>query len=77
MPETITNELIYEILKQIRDDVTHIRQRVDGHDEQFKGVRHLLMAIQSDDLRTEAAIAGVRVDIDTIKRRLNLVDPPH
>jgi hypothetical protein len=51
MAETITNELIYEILKQIRDDVAQVRQRVESHDEQFKGLRHLLIAIQSDDLR--------------------------
>ena len=73
---TITNELVYEI-QEIRDDVAHVRQRIDSHDEQFKGVRHLLIAIQSDDLRAEASIAGMRVDIDTIKRRLNLADPTH
>ena len=47
---------------------------VDAHDEQFKGPQHLPLAIQSDDIRTEAAIASVRVDVDTIKRRLNLSD---
>ena len=41
---------------------------VDAHDEQFKGLQHLPLAIQSDDIRTEAAIASVRVDVDTIKR---------
>jgi hypothetical protein len=31
----------------------------------------LPLAIQSDDILTEAAIASVRVDVDTIKRRLS------
>ena len=44
---------------------------VDADDEQFKGPQHLPLAIQSDDIRTEAAIASMRVDVDTIKRRLS------
>lgn len=75
MAETVTSELIYEILKEIRDDVRHIRARVDGHDDQFKSIRHMLVAMQSDDLRHEATVAGLRVDIDSIRRRLNLADP--
>jgi hypothetical protein len=74
MSEAVTNELMYEILKQIRDDVRHIRIRIADHDEQFKGLRHMLVAMQSDDLRHEATIAGLRSDIDQIKNRLSLTD---
>lgn len=51
MTETITNELIYGILKKIQDDLAYLRRKADGHDEQFNGVRHLLISMQSDDLR--------------------------
>lgn len=33
MTETITIELIYGLLKQIQDDVAHIRQQIDGRTE--------------------------------------------
>jgi len=70
----ITNELLYEVLKQIQGDIAHIKRRVDANDEQFKSIRHMLIAIQSDDLRGEAAIAGLRVDVDRIKHRLEIGD---
>jgi len=70
----ISSELIYNILKQIREDVAYIRQRVGDHDEQFKGIRHMLAAMQSDDLRHEATIAGLPMDVDRIKHRLELTD---
>ena len=74
MSETVTNELIYGVLKKIQEDVTHIRRRVDDHDEQFKSLRHMMMAMQSDDLRHEATIAGLRSDVDRIRNRLELSD---
>lgn len=64
----------YQLLKEIRDDVGHIRRRVDDHGEQFKGIRHRLAAMQSDDLRHEAAITGLRADVDSIRCRLSLTD---
>jgi hypothetical protein len=74
MTEAINNELIYKVLIAVRDDVRHIRQRVDDHDEQFKAIRHMLAAMQSDDMRHEATITGLRSDVDRIKRRLELSD---
>jgi hypothetical protein len=74
MSDKVTNELMYEILKKIQDDVSHIRMRADDHSEQFKGIRHMLVAMQSDDLRHEATIVGLRADVDTIRRRLSLSD---
>jgi hypothetical protein len=47
MTDKITNELLYGILKKIQEDVGYIRRRVDDHDEQFKGIRHMLVAMQS------------------------------
>ena len=74
MNSNVTNEIMFEVLKQIQADVSHIRHRIDEHDEQFKGIRHLLIALQGDGLRHDAVIAAVRADVDTIKRRLNLSD---
>lgn len=46
----------HEILN-LHDEVRHIRIRVDGHDEQFKSIRHMLVALQSDNLRHEATVS--------------------
>jgi flagellar capping protein FliD len=75
--DNISNELIYEILKKLQAGQSRMEARLAEHSEQFNGIRHLLIAMQSDDLRTEAAVAGLRVDMDTIKTRLNLIDPAH
>jgi hypothetical protein len=68
---TIDNELICEILKAIQADVADIKKRVILNEEQLTGIRHVLIAMQSDDLRHEAAVASMRMDIDSIKNRLN------
>ena len=70
----VTNELIYEVLKQIQADIAELKAANLRHDEQFKSVRHTLVAMQGNDLHHEATMAGVRADVDTIKRRLNLSD---
>lgn len=74
MADPVTNELLYEVLKQMQADIVHIRRRADEHHEQFKVVRQLLLAMQGDGMRYETMIAGVRADVDSIKRRLNLSD---
>jgi hypothetical protein len=65
---------MHGVLKKIQEDVAYIRRRVDDHDEHFKALRHMIVAIQSDDLRHEATMAGLRLDVDRIKRRLELSD---
>ena len=74
MPENVTNELLYEVLKSVQEDVAHIKHRTDEHAEHLKSIRHMLIAMQSDDLRQEAGIAGLRADVDRIKNRLELHD---
>ena len=70
----VTNELMYEVLKSIQGEVVTMRRTMDDYGEQLKGIRHILMAMQSDDLRHEATIAGLRVDIDRINKRMNIND---
>ncbi|MGC3983098.1 MAG: hypothetical protein QM808_17735 [Steroidobacteraceae bacterium] len=74
MPETVTNELIYEILKKIQEQGADTNRRVMDLEEQMKGTRHLLVSMQSDDLRYDAAISALRADMSQIKNRLNLAD---
>ena len=74
MAENVTNELIYEILNQIQAATADLKKAGIRNDEQFGAIRHMLAAMQSDSLRHDAMLAGLRADVDTIKRRLNLVE---
>jgi hypothetical protein len=70
----VTNELMFEVLKSVQSEVGYMRRAMDDYGEHLKGIRHMLMAMQSDDLRHEATIAGLRVDLDRINKRLNIND---
>ena len=83
MPGIITNDLIYEILKKIQPDVSHMRGRVDDHDQQFIALRDQVHGmhrnlqtqihdLQGDMLRLEKSQTGIVHGIDHIKRRLEL-----
>jgi len=85
MAEAITNELMYEVLKKIQADVSHIKARVDDHDQQFismreqmhgmhRGLQTQIHDLQGDTLRIEKGQTSILHDIDRIKRRLELAD---
>ena len=50
VPSDDTNELIYEVLKNIQADVAHIKARVDDHGHQLIGIRKDVHALRGDDL---------------------------
>lgn len=81
MSETITNELMYEVLKKIQADVAHIKDRVDDHDEQFIAMREQLHSlqrdihnVQGDILRVDKQIVPIGHRLERIERRLELAD---
>jgi hypothetical protein len=67
-------QLMFEILKRLQADVAEIKQGQRGIREEIIGVRQQLHAIQGDGLRQEQTIAGILVDLDRIKSRLELAD---
>lgn len=81
MPETVTKELIYEVLKAIQE-------RLDRHDrilkdlqagqirirEEINGVREDINGLRGDDLRREVMQAQMDHRLERIERRLNLSD---
>jgi chromosome segregation ATPase len=79
MPETVTNELIFEVLKKVQQDVGDMRRevgdvrlRTERLEEQLGSMRHILVAMQTGDLHQEARIAELRVDVDAIKQHLTI-----
>ena len=71
MAAPITNELMYEVLKKIQADVSHIRGRTDDHDQQFISLREQINSLQGDLIRLDK---HVMQRLDRIERRLELTD---
>ncbi len=70
----VTNELMYEVLKRIQTDTAVLKEGQASIKQEIVSVRKQLHVIQGDNLRQEQTVAGVQLDIDRIKTRLDLSD---
>ncbi len=77
MPETVTNELLYEILKKLQQSVTKIDAKLEDHTRQFIGLREQLHTMEGNDLRQERLMATLETRVERIEARLDLNDPQH
>jgi hypothetical protein len=50
----VTNELIYEVLKQLQAGQTEIKATLSDHTRQLLRIREDINNLRSDDLRREA-----------------------
>ncbi len=74
MPENVTNELIYEVLKQIQEKLErHERILKDLQAGQFR-VREELNGLRGDDIRREVLQAQMDHRLERIEKRLSLSD---
>ena len=65
MPQ-ITNELIYEILKQLQSGLTDVKATLADHTRQLIRIREDINALRSDDLRRESVQAQMDLRLDRI-----------
>ena len=70
----VTNQLLYEVLKQIQAELAHVRSRVDEHSEQLISVRDDIHGVRGDILRVERSLAETKVRVERIERRMGLVE---
>lgn len=77
MPDGVTNELLYEILKQIQGAVAEMKATLADHTRQFIRVREDINSLRGDDLRRETMQAQIDARLERIESRLNLNDAPH
>ena len=74
MPENVTNELIYEVLKQIQEKLErHERILKDLQAGQIR-VREELNGLRGDDIRREVLQAQMDHRLERIEKRLSLSD---
>ncbi|MFZ5932242.1 MAG: hypothetical protein ACOY15_13650 [Pseudomonadota bacterium] len=74
MAENVTNELMFEILKQLQKDMADVKSTLADHTRQFIRVREDINGLRGDDLRREAMQANMAERLQRIENRLNLTD---
>ncbi len=74
MAENVTNELIFEVLKQIQDRLAKIELSLADHTRQFIRIREELNGLRGDDIRREIQQARMDQRLERIENRLNLSD---
>ena len=72
--KNITNELIYEVLKQLQCDIAEVKATLADHTRQFIRVREDINNLRGDDLRRETLQAQMDHRLERIEKRLNLSD---
>jgi hypothetical protein len=77
MPENVTNELMYEILKQLQAGQAEIKAVLADHTRQLIRVREDINNLRGDDLRRESLQTQMDVRLERIETRLNINDVPH
>ena len=68
MAENVTNELLYEVLKQIQGGQAEIKAVLSDHTRQLIRIREDINNLRSDDLRREAMQAQMDVRLSARDR---------
>lgn len=83
MPESVTNELMYKVLKslqegqaQLRHELAEVRGDMRGMSEHLAALSASYAALVGDGLRRSDQVAELRARVERIERRLDLADPP-
>lgn len=74
MAETNTIDLVVEILRHLQADMAQVKTSLHDLQEGQTSIRNQLHAMQGDTLRQERTIAGLQLDMERIKTRLDLTD---
>jgi predicted nucleic acid-binding Zn-ribbon protein len=75
MTESVTSDLIYEVLKKVQHTITRMDAKLDDHSRQFIALREQLHTMDGNALRQERLIATLESRIERIESRLELHGP--
>ena len=70
----ITNDLMYEVLKQLQTGQAEIKTILADHTRQLLPIREEINSLRGDDLRHESLYASMDSRLERIVRRLDLND---
>jgi hypothetical protein len=71
----VSSELIYEVLKQVRDDVSSLKLGQSEIKAEMQAFRGHLVAVQQDIHNIYAILVRHETRLDRIERRLGLMEP--
>jgi hypothetical protein len=77
MPQKVSNELLFEVLKQVQGSLSEVRATLGDVVAQIIRVREDINNLRSDDLRRERVQAQMDVRLERIEARLSLNDAQH
>ncbi len=70
----VTNELIYEALKKMRDRLSGIEHGVHEVRSEIVALRGHMIAVQQDVANIYGRTASIEIRLDHIERRLDIAD---
>jgi hypothetical protein len=70
----ISNELLYEVLKQLQAGQAQIKAQLDDHGHQLIRLREDVHGLRGDDLRRETLQVQTNMRLERIENRLDLRD---
>ncbi len=71
----VSNELIYEVLKKIQEDMAETRHDVREVKSELHAIRGHMLATQQDIANIYATMGRNEVRLDRLDRRLGLMEP--
>lgn len=77
MSTTVTNELIYEVLKDVRENQYHTHRRISFIEDELKSHRAHAHAMQEDINNIQFKLRDIEAEFDRVRLRLGLVDAAH
>jgi branched-subunit amino acid aminotransferase/4-amino-4-deoxychorismate lyase len=72
MSENVTNELLYETLKQIQGKLSDHDQNFNRLENELRALKTHLVALVQTDLNRDGDLAPLMVRIERIERRLEI-----
>ncbi len=72
----VTNELMYEVLKALRDDDARVQDGQQDIRTELQAIRGHMLAVQTDIGNVYTILARHDLRLGRIERRLEIVDEP-
>ena len=72
--ETVTNELMYEVLKQLQTGQAKTHQLIGDMKAEIISLRKQVHGLQGDSIRRDSTMAELSVQVDRISTRLDFKD---
>jgi septation ring formation regulator EzrA len=73
----ISNELIYEVLKQVQQRLDRVDDKVDELKSEMNALRGHMISLQQDTHNIYGVLGRQDTRLERIERRLELSDAPH